>query len=168
VAEEAKKAGISKSEVRSKIACRKARERSKTLAAIAEYRVRKATARDAKARGRRKARAANAEARARKAKACAVKAEGKACAAKLTAVAHEKRVHDIAAQVALTLAKTGMHNECCKSLTTGPQACQDWVELVTEHVQEGEPPETFAKVDIEGTDNCDLMMILATLCCNGV
>ena len=64
-------------------------------------------------------------------------------------------MHDIAAQVALTLAKTGMHNECCKSLTTGPQACQDWVELVTEHVQEGEPPETFAKVDIEGTDNCD-------------
>ena len=155
VAAEAKKAGICKSEVRSKIACRKAIERSKTLTAIAEYRARKATSRDATARESRKARAANVEARARKAKARAEKAEDKALAAKLTGAVHEKRVHDIAAQVALTLAKPGMRNACCESLVTGPPACQDWVELVTEHRQDGEPPGTVAKVDIEGNDQCD-------------
>jgi len=160
-----KEARQQKEEARAKAALKRQQKeeaRSKTLTAIAEYMARQATSRDAKASLRRKARAAKVEARARKAKARAAQAEDKALAAKLTGAAHQKHVHEIAAQVALTLTKPGMRKACCESLVTGPPGCQAWVELVTNHRQDGEPPETEAKVDIEGNDQSEPYVV--TVC----
>jgi myb proto-oncogene protein len=153
--QEAKLAGLTLAEYKARNATSRKEEACRKARAIALYRSLKATSRDAKASLRRKAHAANVEARARKAKARAAQAEDKSRAAKLTGAAHQKRVHDIAAQVAVTLTKPGMRKACRESLVTGPPACQAWVELVTKHRQDGEPSGTEAKVDIEDTDECD-------------